>query len=83
MNSRWFREDRKLPKGEQAEAKKKTEEALKNSTLMLRLLKGILNEEIESTYADEEDFSNPAYERVVIAAASKRKALKDIMKLLP
>ena len=84
MDSKWFREDRKLPKGkEQDEAKKATEEALKNSTLMSRLLKGICEDEIERTYRDEEDIQDPAYARVVIAAASRRKAFKEIIKLLP
>jgi len=83
MDSRWFREDRKLPKAERAEAQAKTEEVLKNSTLIVRLLTGILNEEIEKTYRVEEDFDNPAYQRLVIATASRRKALKDIIKILP
>lgn len=82
MDSRWFKEDRKLPKGERVEAQKKTEESLKNSTLMSRLLTGICEDEIESTYKVEEDFNNPNYERLVVVAASRRKAFKEIIKLL-
>ena len=83
MDSRWFKEDRQLPKEERAKAKAETEKVLKNSTLMSRLLKGIIEDEIEGTYRVEEDINNPAYERAVIAAASRRKAFKDIIKLLP
>lgn len=83
MDSRWFKEDRRLPNKEQKEAKGKTEEALKNSTLIVRLLTSILEDEIESTYLVEENFEHPAYNRLIIASASRRKTLKDIIKLLP
>lgn len=83
MDSRWFKEDRQLPKGEREDAKAKTEEALKNSTLIVRLLTTIIEEEIEMTYRVEEKIEDPAYERLIIASASRRKALKDIIKLLP
>ena len=83
MDNRWFKEDRKLPKGEQAEAFSTTEEALKNSTLISRLLKGICEDEIDGTYRVEEDHLSTFYERAIIASASRRKAFKEIIKLLP
>lgn len=82
MDNRWFREDRKLPKNDQAKAIEQTKKALKSSTLMSRLLKGICEDEIERTYRVEEDINNPHYERAVIAAASRRKAFKDVMRLI-
>ena len=83
MDSRWFEEDRKLPKSEQKIAQEQSEKALKNSTLLTRRLTKILEDQIEKTYLQEEDFSDPAYNLKVIASASERKALKGIIKLLP
>jgi hypothetical protein len=83
MDSRWFKEDRQLPKEERAKAKAETEKVLKNSTLMSRLLKDICEEEIERTYRVEEGFEDPHYERAIVVAASRRKAFRDIIKLLP
>jgi hypothetical protein len=83
MDNRWFKEDRALPKGEQAEAIAETEKVLKNSTLIVRRLKAICEDEIQRTYRAEEDIENPAYTRIIIGAASRRKALKDIINILP
>jgi len=84
VDNRWFKEDRADFKGAALhEQQKKTEEALRNSTLMVRLLKGILNEDLEKTFLVEEDFDNPAWERKTIAAAAERKVLRRIIKLLP
>lgn len=82
LDQRWFKEDRKLPKEEQADAIKESAKIISNSTLIQRRLKNILEEEIETTYRLEEDFMNPGYERLVIANASARKTLRSIIKLL-
>ena len=79
----WFKEDRKLPKDQQEEAKARTEQALRNSTLMTRLLKQILEDKMQETYLKEEDYENPAYERLVIATSSRRKTIREIIDLLP
>jgi hypothetical protein len=57
MKNVWYYEDRKLPSNEQKQAMTETKAALENSTLMTRLLKGIIEKEIESTYVNEEDYS--------------------------
>ena len=82
MDSRWFKEDRELPKEEQAEAKEASRIALKNSTLMHRRLGTILEEMFEKTLTNDEDFENPSWERLNIANASRRKTIRDIQKLL-
>ena len=82
MDSRWFKEDRTYPRSEQQEQIKKSETALRNSTLLQRRLIKILEEDIEKTYSVEEDFDDPAWERKTIAAAAERKTLRRIMKLL-
>ncbi len=84
LDSRWFKEDREQHKGEAlAEAKEKSDKALRNSTLLIRRLKQILEEDIDKTFEIEENFDDPAWERKTIAAASERKTLRRVMKLLP
>lgn len=82
MDTRWFKEDRKYPRSEQDEQIEKSKKALANSTLLLRRLKAILEEDIEKTYSVEEDFDDPAWQRKTIAAAAERNTLRRIMKLL-
>jgi len=83
MDSRWFAEDRKGAPEDLAEAIEKSTVALKNSTLLVRRLKGILEAEIESADRKDEDFSNPTWEREAVANISRRKALREVIKLLP
>lgn len=84
LDSRWYKEDRKAFKGDALVAQmKETEEALRNSTLLVRILSDILNEDLEKTFLVEEDFDNPAWERKTIAAAAERKVLRRIIKILP
>ncbi len=84
MDNRWYKEDRALFKGDALkEQMGKTKKALCNSTLLVRLLVGILKEDLEKTFLVEEDFENPAWERKTIAAAAERKVLRRIIKLLP
>jgi phage gpG-like protein len=83
LDVRWFKEDReKYPRSEQQEQIKKSEEALRNSSLLRRRLVNILEEDIEKTYSVEEDFDDPAWQRKTIAAAAERKTLRRIIKLL-
>jgi hypothetical protein len=84
LDSRWFKEDR-VP-GDPALTKQQTEEtdkALRNSTLLVRRLTQILEEEVERTYLEEEKYEHPEWERLVLASASRRKTLHEIIKLLP
>lgn len=84
IDVRWFREDRKLPKGkERDEAIAESKKALANATLLNRRLKVILEEEIEKTYVSEESTSVDNYAQLVLASSARRKAFKDIIKLLP
>lgn len=83
VDTRWYKEDREqYPRSEVKEQIEKTEQALRNSTLLTRRLTRILEEDIEKTYLVEEDFDDPAWQRKTIAAAAERKTLRRIMKLL-
>ena len=80
----WFIEDRANFKGDALkEEMEKTEKALRSSSVLARLLKNILERDIQKTYAVEESFEHPAYERKIVAAAAERKTLRRIIKLLP
>ena len=83
MDARWFAEDRKLPPSEVTKAKQETEKALRNSTIMSRGLKRILEAEVEKTYANEESYKGTDWERQVFGLFQRRKTLKEIIKLLP
>lgn len=82
MDSRWFIEDKKLPKEEQQAAIEQSKKALKNSTLFQRRLESILQRELETSYRKEEDFEVDNWERIHVAEVSRRKTLKDIIKLI-
>jgi len=83
MDARWFKEDRtQYPRSEQKEQIEKSEKALRNSTLMRRRLQDMLNEDLEKTFLQEEDFDDPAWERKTIAAAAERKTIRRYLKLL-
>lgn len=82
MDSRWFIEDRDKPKNEQAEAKKESEKALRNSTIFKRRLKTILEHEYEQSLKYEEDFENPNWERLHVSEIARRKTLRQILKLI-
>ena len=83
MDNRWFREDRKLPKEEQAEAVQASRDALLNSTLLVRRMTTMLEEEIYKTYTKEEDYEGIDWSRIVFGQFQRRKVLKEIIKLLP
>ena len=82
MKSDWFKEERALPKEDQEEAKEATRKAIKSSTILINRLNRILNERVEETYRQEEDFSKPDWERETIANASRRKTLREILTLI-
>jgi len=84
LSDRWYKEDRERYKGEELKQEKEnTLKALYSSTVMTRRLKRILEEEIELTYLKEEDYENPAWERIALAAAAERKAYKRVLNILP
>ena len=82
MDSKWFKEDRALPKAEQAEAKAESLKALKNSTFLQRRLERILNELLAETERSEEDFSQPNWELINVSNISRRKTLREIIQLI-
>ena len=83
IDVRWFAEDRKLPKAEQADAIAESKKALSNATLLNRRLKVILEEMIEKTYTSETDYKGEDWERRVLTMFAKRETLKEVIKLLP
>ncbi len=83
MDSRWLKEDRKLPKAEQAKAIEESKKALKNSTLLVRRLTNILEEEVEKTYTTEESYVGTDWEVKTQRMFARRQTLKEIIKLLP
>jgi phage gpG-like protein len=84
LDTRWFKEDRVAGDPELSrEQTESTAKALANSTLLIRRLTRILEEDIEKTIRQEEDFDDPAWERKTIAAAAERKTLRRIIELLP
>jgi len=82
MDSRWFKEDRELPKEEQAEAKEESRKALKNSTVFVRRLERILTELYEETLRKDEEFDIPDWQTVHVASVSRRKTLREIQKII-
>lgn len=82
MDSRWFKEDRMLPKNDQREAKAESEKALKNSTLFQRRLDSILDDLIEASHRDDEDFTKPNWQLEAVAGVSRRKAIGEIKRLI-
>ena len=86
MDTTWFKEDRQLAKNDPEksleEHKAATKAALLNSSIMRDRLERILNEMIESSIVNDEDFSKPNWEREFVANASRRKTLREIKKLI-
>ena len=83
MDTRWLKEDRKLPKEEQAKAIEESTKALKNSTLLIRRLTTILVEEVAKTLATEESYEGPNWEVKIQRLFARRQTLNEIIKLLP
>lgn len=82
MDGRWFKEDRALPKEDQKEAMATSETALKNSTLFQRRLINILEDLVEETLKDDEDFNKRDWSTKAVANASRRKTIRQIIKLV-
>lgn len=83
LDQRWFKEDRALPKDEQQKAKEQSEVAIRNSTLMSRRLKAILEEEYEKCIRIEDDFQSPGWKKRIVALNARRKTLREIAGILP
>ncbi len=83
MDGRWFAEDRRLPKAEQAQAIEESKKALLNATLLTRRLTAILEDEILKTHTLEENYEGEEWSRKVLSMFARRKALKEVIKLLP
>lgn len=84
LSDLWFKEDRAMYKGpELTKEKKATEKAIRNSTIVTRRLRRILNEDLDRCFQEEEDFDDPAWERKTIAAAAKRSYIRRLLKILP
>jgi len=86
MDGRWFKEDREIARKDRSvpleKLKKESTAALKNSTLFSRRLESILDDLIEESNRDDEDFSKLDWERVHVANVSRRKTLREIKKLI-
>jgi len=84
MDGRWFKEDRAEAKDakELAKIQAESEKALKNSTLFQRRLERILNEVIEMSERNDEDFTEPNWQLIHAANIARRKTLREIIKLI-
>jgi hypothetical protein len=84
LSVRWFNEDHVPGDNELTKVNKEAStQALRNSTFLIRRLTTILEEEVQKTYLEEEDYSGLDWERRVLASASRRKTLREIINLLP
>ena len=83
MDTRWFKEDRKLPASERDAAITQSKQALQSSNFLVRRLTKILEDEINKTYTKEEDYEGIDWSRIVFGQFQRRKVLKEIIKLLP
>lgn len=84
LDNRWFKEDRVV--GDKDLTKQQTQDtdkALRNSTLIARRLTRIIEEMIDESNRADEDFSQPNWELHNVANISRRKTLREIIKLLP
>lgn len=83
MQSAWFKEDREQYSGDELKAAiEESKKALQNSTLMQRRLEKILEEMIEETYRNEEDYLEPNYAVRCAANAGRRRAFREVKKLV-
>ncbi len=83
LDSRWFEEDRRLPREEQTQAIQDTEKALRSSTLLSRRLSVILEREYEKCNQYEDDFASAGWKKRVLAMNARRKTLREIIGILP
>jgi hypothetical protein len=87
MDSRWFIEDREMARKDKSLSvstlREESRKALKNSTVFQRRLTRILNEELDLSNRADEDFTKPDWERETVSNISRRKVLREIIKLIP
>ncbi len=85
LDSRWFKEDREAEgtRDELAVKIKESDKALRNSTLMSRRLKAILEEEYTKCITIEDDFQSPGWKKRILATNARRRTLRDILQILP
>lgn len=84
LDTRWFKEDQVPGDPELTKQNKEhSDKALRSSSLLVRRLTQILEEEVSKTYLEEEKYEQPEWERIVLASASRRKTLHEIINLLP
>jgi hypothetical protein len=86
MDARWFIEDREEARKDKSKSvstlREESRKALKNSTIFQRRLERILKEEVELSDRSDEDFTKPDWERVSVSNISRRKTLREIIKLI-
>ncbi len=83
MNSRWFKEERALPRLKQQKAIEDAEETLRHSTLIIEKLKRIITEDLNKTFTDDENVGKEGWEHRALANVGARKALRKLLELLP
>lgn len=77
LDSRWFQEDKTT------EDKAKTEKILRNSTVIVRLLKKILEEEFASHVFKQSDLDKPNLDKRLVYKEGYQAALQTIYRTLP
>lgn len=82
MDSRWFKEDRDLPRGEHDEAKEQSQKALRNSTLFQRRLERILEDLLSETDRSDADFNDINWSLKAAGNAMRRKTLNEIKQII-
>lgn len=86
MDTKWFEEDRAAARQDKSvdlrKLKEESEKALKNSTLFQRRLDRILDSLIEASNRDDEDFTKPHWDLVNATNVARRKALREVKKLI-
>jgi len=82
VDSRWFKEDRALPKEDQAQAIEESKKAIAAATIIRRRLARILEEEIEKTYLTEEDIYGLDWQQKVLFQIARRKTLREVYNLI-
>lgn len=83
MNSRWFKEERELPREAQDKAIADATEVLQHSTTMAGKLKRIIEEDIDLLYAGDENVGTQGWEQRALANVGARKALRKLLEILP
>ena len=83
VNTRWTKDERELPQHERKDALERATDLILASDFVLSKLKNIIEEDIEKTYIKDEDVGTPEWTQRALANAGARKALRNILKLIP